>query len=138
MNAGNQTLCVPLKTAGDVVGCRPDFDAVLAFCLEHQLDVVTVFSADAARPVRQLRTRVFAATFGYLEDPATGSGNAALGYHLHRNGLWDGQPLRVEQNADLTHPNLVRLASVPDAEHGIRVRFGGGAITRIEGQYFLQ
>ena len=137
VNAGNQTLCVPLNTVADVVGARPDFDALLAFCLRHQLDVITIFSGDPADPARPLRTRVFAAPFGYLEDPATGSGNAALGYHLHRIGRWDGSPIRIEQNADLANPNLVRLASVPDPTHGIRTIFGGGAITRIEGRYCL-
>jgi len=135
VNAGNQTLCVPLKSAGEVVGCRPAFNEVLAFCQRHGLDVITVFS-DAPGPA-SLRTRVFAATFGYLEDPATGSGNAALGHHLHRTGLWDGLPILVEQNADLANPNVIRLASVADAEHGIRVLFGGGAIVRIEGRYLL-
>jgi predicted PhzF superfamily epimerase YddE/YHI9 len=33
------------------------------------------------------RVRVFAATFGYLEDPATGSGNSALGYYLLQHQL---------------------------------------------------
>jgi len=137
VNAGNQTLCVPLKTAEDVAGVHPDFERLLAFCQSHRLDVVTVFSRAVADPANHLRTRVFAAPLGYLEDPATGSGNAALGYHLHRLGLWDGSPIRIEQNADLRNPNIVRLASVPDAEHGIRVIFGGGAVLKIDGKYWI-
>jgi len=137
VNAGNETLCVPLKTLGDVVGTRPDFTALLGFCQRHRLDAVTIFSREVADPANQLRTRVFAAPFGYLEDPATGSGNAALGHHLHRTGHWDGKPIRIEQNADLQNPNIVRLASVPDPEHGIRVIFGGSAILRIDGNYWI-
>lgn len=137
VNAGNQTLCVPLKKAEDVVGVRPDFGKLLRFCQSRRLDVVTVFSRTVADPANQLRTRVFAAPFGYLEDPATGSGNAALGYHLHLLGLWDGSPLRIEQNADLRNPNIVRLGSIPDAEHGIRAVFGGGAVLKVEGRYWV-
>ena len=137
VNAGNQTLCVPLKTLKDVVGARPDFSTLLSFCQHYQLDVITVFSRDVANSANQLRTRVFASPFGYLEDPATGSGNAALGYHLHRAGHWDGKHICIEQNADIRNPNLVQLASVPDAEHGIRVIIGGNAALRIEGRYWV-
>jgi PhzF family phenazine biosynthesis protein len=137
VNAGNQTLCLPLKTCRDVTGVAPDYQAVLAFCARHHLDVITIFSKDVAHPENHFRTRVFAAPFGYLEDPATGSGNAALGYHLQRTGRWDGSPIRLEQNADLENPNIVRLSSLADEKHGIRVIFGGGAIVRIEGRYCL-
>jgi PhzF family phenazine biosynthesis protein len=137
VNAGNQTLCLPLKTCQDVAGVAPDYQTVLAFCERHQLDVMTIFSRHVAHKENQYRTRVFAAPFGYLEDPATGSGNAALGYHLQRGGHWDGTPIRLEQNADLENPNIVQLSSVADEKHGIRVVFGGGAIVRIEGRYYL-
>ena len=137
VNAGNQTLCLPVKTCRDVTAATPDFQTLLAFCERHKLDVITLFSRQVADAANQLRTRVFAAPFGYLEDPATGSGNAALGYHLHRCGHWDGRPIRIEQNASLENPNIVRLGSVPDAVHGIRVTFGGGAILRIDGRYWL-
>ena len=137
VNAGNQTLCLALKTCQDVAGVAPDFHTVLAFCEGHHLDVITLFSRQAAHPGNHFRTRVFAAPFGYLEDPATGSGNAALGYHLQRTGHWDGTPIRLEQNADLENPNIVRLSSIADEKHGIRVIFGGGAIVRIEGRYCL-
>lgn len=137
VNAGNQTLCLPLKTCRDVAAVAPDYQTVLAFCERQHLDVITIFSKHVAHPENHFRTRVFAAPFGYLEDPATGSGNAALGYHLQRTGHWDGTPIRLEQNADLENPNIVRLSSIADVKHGIRVIFGGGAIVRIEGRYCL-
>lgn len=137
VNAGNQTLCLPLQGLADVVGAAPDFRTLEAFCHRHDLDVVTIFTTQVADGANRLRTRVFAAPFGYLEDPATGSGNAALGYHLHRSGHWDGAPMRIEQNADVANPNIVKLASLPDPEHGIRVTFGGGAILRIDGRYWI-
>jgi PhzF family phenazine biosynthesis protein len=137
VNAGNQTLCLSLKTSRAVVETTPEFWKLRAFCERNKLDIVTIFSTQVAHPENQLRTRVFAAPFGYLEDPATGSGNAALGYHLHRCGHWDGRPIRIEQNADLVNPNIVHLGSMPDAAHGIRVTFGGSAKLRIEGRYWI-
>lgn len=136
VNAGNQTLCIALRTLEDVLRCAPDYATLLAFCQKHALDVVTIYSRQTAFRDNQLRTRVFAAPFGYLEDPATGSGNAALGYHLHRTGHWDGSPLRIEQNASQEQPNLVRLASM-NTHAEWRVIFGGGAQLRMEGSYCL-
>jgi PhzF family phenazine biosynthesis protein len=137
VNAGNQTLCVPVRGPREVAALAPDFATLRAFCDRHGLDVVTVFSQGTVHAENHLRTRVFAAPFGYLEDPATGSGNAALAYHLHRLGRWDGRPFRIEQGADLAHPNLVRITSVPDPDCGLRVSFGGGAVLRIEGRYWV-
>ena len=137
VNAGNQTLCLPLKTLRDIVTANPDFMTLQDFCERHGLDVITIFTEKVADPANRLRTRVFATPFGYLEDPATGSGNAALGYHLHRLGLWDGGPIRIEQNADIANPNIVRLGSISEPNFGFRVTFGGSAILRIDGRYWI-
>ncbi len=53
-----------------------------------------------ALKIRELKqniahTRVFAPKFGYLEDPATGSGNSAFGYYMLKNALWDGTPATI-------------------------------------------
>jgi PhzF family phenazine biosynthesis protein len=81
-------------------------------------------------------TRVFAPTFGYLEDPATGSASAALGYYWRDEGLWDGQPIVLEQGTNKEHPNEIRLTTKGDAE-GTVVLFGGAAVPRIDGDYLL-
>jgi len=82
------------------------------------------------------RTRVFAPIFGYLEDPATGSGNAAFGYWLLARGLWDGKILAIAQGPSRERPNLIRLMA--DASEKQRmVFFGGNAVVRIEGEYLL-
>jgi predicted PhzF superfamily epimerase YddE/YHI9 len=39
---------------------------------------IDAFTTETADGGNRYRTRVFAPTFGYLEDPATGSGNSAL------------------------------------------------------------
>lgn len=137
VNAGNQTLCLPVRSCDDVTNTRPRYDIVRAFCDRARLDVITLFSTETADPANGLRTRVFAAPFGYLEDPATGSGNAALGYHLHRLGWWDGTPLRIEQGPDRDCPNLVQLEGLEGDGEGFRVMFGGSAAPRIDGRYWI-
>jgi len=80
---------------------------------------------------------VFAPTFGYIEDPATGSGNSAFGYYLLKNDLWKGETITIEQNGFRENFNMVKLQKQPDENNFQRVCFGGGAITRIEGKYLI-
>jgi PhzF family phenazine biosynthesis protein len=137
VNAGNETLCVPIRSLDDIVSISPDYETLRSFCKKHKLDVITVFTDDVSDKARAYRTRVFAAPFGYLEDPATGSGNAALGYHLLRHGLWRGERIILEQNNDKANPNIIKMATKTDDHGRIRVIFGGAAVTRIEGHYLV-
>lgn len=137
VNAGNQTLCLAVKSLKQVVACVPDFQSLKDFCLKHRLDAIVIFTAEVSDPANRYRTRVFVAPLGYLEDPATGSPNAALGYHLYRSGKWDGSCIQIEQNDDLDHPNIVKLSTRRGPDGTLRVVFGGNAIVRLEGQYSL-
>jgi PhzF family phenazine biosynthesis protein len=137
VNAGNETLCVPMRSLDGIVAVAPDYETLRSFCARYKLDVVTVYTHDVSDKARSYRTRVFAAPFGYLEDPATGSGNAALGYHLLKHGLWRGEPIMLEQNNDKTNPNIIKMATKTDDNGLTRVLFGGSAVTRLEGHYLI-
>ncbi len=137
IHAGLQTLIVPVNNLQATLSIRPDLEELKQFCLNHALDIITVFTNDVADTANAYRTRVFAPTFGYLEDPATGSGNAALGYYLLKQQQWDGHPISLEQNGLREQPNLVKLLAKPDGNQEQRVWFGGGAIVRIQGEYCL-
>ena len=77
-------------------------------------------------------------TFGYLEDPATGSGNSAFGYYLMKNKIWDGTFMSLEQNGSFENPNIIKLMAKDTEGAKPQVVFGGGAIVRIDGEYILQ
>jgi len=136
VNAGLATLIVPLTSLDVLLSLRPDQKHLREFCLAHDIEIILVFSEEVSIPENNYRTRVFAPIYGYLEDPATGSGNAALGYYLMNAELWDGQMLRIEQGRSMERPNIIRLVS--DASKVQRsVFFGGNARVRIEGEYLL-
>lgn len=139
INAGLTTLLVPLDSLASVLGMAPEMAELKAFCQAHELDIVEVFTADVASPDSRFRVRVFAPTFGYLEDPATGSGNSALGYYLLQHGFWDGSgTLVLEQNGEFDRFNVVKLITHQGAAAaGPAVCFGGSGVIRIEGRYFL-
>ena len=137
VNAGLETLIVPMATLDSVLSLAPDQEELKAYCLPQSVDILTVFSEETSTPAHRFRTRVFAPTFGYLEDPATGSGNAALGHYLLQHNRWDGSPISLEQNGNRSAPNLIRLVAKPSPRGTPSVLFGGGAIVRIHGHYVL-
>ncbi len=137
VNAGLETLIVPIKTLDAVLSMTPHIETARDFCRENAIDIITVFTDETSESIHPYRTRVFAPTFGYLEDPATGSGNAALGSYLLENDRWDGTCLSLEQNAELHRPNIVRIEARHEAGRKPRVLFGGSAMVRIEGEYIL-
>ncbi len=137
IDAGLITLLVPIRSLKTVLQMNPDFFALREFSQKHQIHIIEVFSDETSVPENDFRVRVFAATFGYLEDPATGSGNSALGYYLLQHQLWKRPVIRIEQNQYRDRFNIVQLRKMTDMNGNIRVSFGGGAIKKIEGEYIL-
>lgn len=82
VNAGLETLIVPIKSLHSILNISPDLEVLKQFCITKSIDIIEVFCDDVYNKENNFRTRVFAPTFGYLEDPATGSGNSAFGYYL--------------------------------------------------------
>ena len=137
VNAGLQTLVLPLRDLQTILSLAPTFKILKDFCVENELDIIAVFSDEVSDPHHAYRTRVFAPRFGYLEDPATGSGNAAFGCYLLQQKRWDGSLMAIEQNGIAERPNIIKLASRQDDKYEQQVMFGGGAIVRIAGKYRL-
>lgn len=135
INAGLTTLIVPIINLESVLSIRPDLEELKNFCFSIGVDIIEVFTSSVSDKTNDFRTRVFAPTFGYIEDPATGSGNSAFGYYLINNNLWDSDTLTIEQNGLKDNFNIVRLHKQVDDNNILRVCFGGRAITRIEGKY---
>lgn len=132
VNGGLETLVVPMRGLASILSVKPDLQVLKEFCLRHGVDIVILYTSEVAFQENRYRTRVFAPTYGYLEDPATGSGNAAFGYYLVKNAMWNGEMIKIEQNGFREAPNLIQLLF-----RDSRVWFGGSAIVRIDGQYLL-
>lgn len=137
INAGLRTLILPLASLDDCLALHPPQEELCLFCEQNGVDIILVFARETALPAAHFRTRVFAPKYGYLEDPATGSGNAAFGHYLHDQGLWRPDGVTIEQGPSRATPNIVKLLSTGDGQDR-RILFGGGAVLRIGGQYCLQ
>ncbi len=135
INAGLSTLIVPITDLESILSIAPKLEELKDYCFSQGVDIIEVFTSKVRDKSNDYRTRVFAPTFGYIEDPATGSGNSAFGYYLMSNNLWETDSLIIEQNGLRDDYNIVRLQKKIDENNYQRVCFGGGAITRIEGKY---
>ncbi len=132
IDAGLRTLIVPLARYATEISVYPEIHSLKDFCEKSGVDIVLIFSKEVCRRECVAHTRVFAPKYGYLEDPATGSGNSAFGYYLLKNNLWQGEMISIEQGGDNRIFNEVRLKVVDG-----KVLFGGKATLKISGTYFL-
>ena len=130
IDAGLRTLIIPISKLHNEIGIFPNEQALKHFCLSEDIDIILIFSMETKDEQNIAHTRVFAPKFGYLEDPATGSGNSAFGYYMLNNDLWNGKPVAIEQGGEDGVFNSVKLQC-----NGGKVIFGGKATTRIKGIY---
>ena len=135
IDAGLRTLHVPVRSLDTVLTMHPDEARLRQFSLDREFDITHVFTSQTASASNSYRVRVFPPRFGYLEDPATGSGNSAFGYYLITENRWPGD-MALEQGPSRENPNIVKIKrQTVNGED--RILFGGSATTRIVGDYLL-
>lgn len=132
IDAGLRTLIVPVCDLTTEISVFPNEQELKVFCIENNIDIILLFSREVEGSNHIAHTRVFAPKFGYLEDPATGSGNSAFGYYLLKNKLWNGCDCCIEQGGNDRVFNDIYLSCMDGA-----VLFGGSATVRIDGVYFV-
>jgi PhzF family phenazine biosynthesis protein len=128
-------LFVRLASAAAVRELRPDMAALTRLGHEHSLTTVAVFALLEGE-AEAVHIRCFAPVAGIVEDPVTGSANAALPAYLARYGLLDrvGRRYVARQGEELGRAGRVYIR-VLDDQGG--AEFGGRAITVIEGEIGL-
>ena len=131
IDAGLRTLIVPICDMETEISVYPNEQRLKDFCLSSDIDIILIFSKQTLDSEAYAHTRVFAPKFGYLEDPATGSGNSALANYLMNEKLWDGLPITIEQGGNNRIFNSVKLKCWDG-----HILFGGMATKKIEGLYF--
>ena len=132
IDAGLRTLLVPIADLDTEISVYPHEQSLKTFCDSNDIDIILVFSKQTADVSAYAHTRVFAPKFGYLEDPATGSGNSAFANYMLSEGLWDGHSITIEQGGNDRIFNSVNLR----CQDG-KVLFGGKATKKIEGEYYI-
>ena len=132
IDAGLRTLLVPIADLETEISVYPNEQSLNSFCESNDIDIILVFSMQTAEVSTYAHTRVFAPKFGYLEDPATGSGNSAFANYLLSEGLWKGESITIEQGGNNRIFNSVKLKCLDG-----KVLFGGKATKKIEREYYI-
>jgi PhzF family phenazine biosynthesis protein len=133
VNVGQNVLLVKLNNKEACINAKPNYEKIRNFALSNDFDAINIYSTDTFYD-NDYRTRIFAPGFGYLEDPATGSGNAALGYFLIKQNKWTDSKICIEQGISIKEPNIIVLKK----EMNDSIKIGGNSLVKIEGYYFLK
>ncbi len=94
-----------------------------------------LYSRETVQPESSVHARMFGASLGMAEDPATGSAAAAFaGVALHFEKPGDGaHVLRIEQGFEMGRPSIITLGMEIEGGALIRATVGGQAIRVSEG-----
>ena len=120
-SAGNPFAMVPIRGLDAMSRCTVDrarFDATFG---AGARPAAFLFCRQTQEQGNTFHARMFAPSFGILEDPATGSAAAAFaGYLAAHGGYSDGEHvIRIEQGYEMGRPSLMELT----------IRIAGGQLT---------
>ncbi len=135
VSTGIGFLITPLASLDALRRARIDATACSALLEGGMAEDVLIVAREGRDPSHQLSVRVFAASHGVLEDPATGSANGCLAGWLSRHRVL-GDPhvdVTVGQGHEIGRPSLLRLRAWPDGD-GIAVEVGGRVVPVAEGR----
>ncbi|HTQ83828.1 MAG TPA: PhzF family phenazine biosynthesis protein [Pseudolabrys sp.] len=131
-SAGVPYAFVPLKSLDAVRRAKPD---LARFAALDGPQSIFVFTDETAEPGHHYHARMFAPSFGIVEDPATGSAAAAFAGVLCRfGGLKDGShAFTIEQGYEMGRPSLMQLRLTRTGGMLTAASIGGHAVNVSEG-----
>ena len=134
-SAGNPFVLVPLATLDAARRCRIDLAKFEDAFRVTGRAAAFVFSRETSMTGHDFHARMFAPSFGMIEDPATGSAVAAFaGYLAAYGGYGDGDHLvRIEQGVEMGRPSLMELRMTMANGKLVRASIGGQAVRVCEG-----
>ena len=92
-----------------------------------------VFTTETERKNSFVHCRMFAPTFGIIEDPATGSAHGPLGAYLVKYGLSDGKRFASEQGFEMGRPSIINVEVWHNEGNIINVKVGGKCVAMGKG-----
>jgi len=134
-SAGNPFTMVPLASLDAVRRSRPDLATFDAAFQASNRSAAFVFSRETTHAGSHVHARMFAPSFGIIEDPATGSAVAAFaGYLAAHGGYADGEHLvRVEQGIEMGRASFMDLRMLMSKGKLTAAAIGGHAVRVSEG-----
>ena len=134
-SAGNPFAFAPLASLDAVRRCRVDLATFDEAFRTSGRAAAFVFSRETTTHGHDIHARMFAPSFGIIEDPATGSAVAAFaGYLAAHGGYADGEHLvRVEQGIEMGRASFMDLRMLMSKGKLTAAAIGGHAVRVSEG-----
>jgi trans-2,3-dihydro-3-hydroxyanthranilate isomerase len=139
VSCGVPFLLVPMATRRAVDSADLNVRALHAHYRRLGLDAllpVFFFTTEPGADGASAYSRMFAADFGMIEDPATGIASGPLGCYLLRHGVVtpaEADDLVSLQGVKMGRPSRIHISVGPDASAIERVQVGGRAVLVAEG-----
>ena len=125
----------PVKSLDVVRRAAPDLARFSSALSAPAHRAVFVYCPEAAEPGHDFHARMFAPSYGIVEDPATGSAAAAFTAVLSRfGGLKDGEhSVAIEQGYEMGRPSVINLGLTLQGGALTAASVGGSAVVVAEG-----
>jgi trans-2,3-dihydro-3-hydroxyanthranilate isomerase len=136
VSCGVPFLLVPIRTRAAVDRALLDGRAARQLSPKGEPLPVFVFSLEPDSDGARVYSRMFAPTFGIVEDPATGSASGPLGCYLVRHGAVspaDASHLVSRQGVKMGRPSTIHIAVGVEGDRLTSVKVGGTAVIVGEG-----
>lgn len=140
-STGLMQIMVPIAKLATLQALRPNLRAVEDLCRGVDAFSMHCFSFETVSRFSLLHARHFAPAAGIAEDPATGTGNGALGAYLVTKKLVRGKSpvmIVVEQGHTMGRPSEILVELAFSDTDVTSVRVGGNAVTVAEGEILVQ
>ncbi|MFQ6050283.1 MAG: PhzF family phenazine biosynthesis protein [Candidatus Hydrothermarchaeota archaeon] len=138
VSTGLWHLIVPIKNLKALEKVDPDFSKLSKINNELGAETTHLFTFETLNPDSTVHTRDFAPLVGVNEDPATGTGNGALGAYLAKHRLIEiKEPVTeiiAEQGFEIKRPSEIFVEINTENEEIRDVKVGGFAVTVLNGE----
>jgi len=128
ISSGVPFLFVPLTNIDAVKNAKVRIDLLDDVLKDFETKQIFIFTTETERKDSFVHCRMFAPTFGIVEDPATGSAHGPLGAYLVKYGLSDGKRFASEQGFEMGRPSIINVEVKHANDKIINVKVGGNCV----------
>jgi trans-2,3-dihydro-3-hydroxyanthranilate isomerase len=128
ISSGVPFLFVPLSSIDAVKNAKVRIDLLDEVLRDFETKQIFIFATETERKTSFVHCRMFAPSFGIVEDPATGSAHGPLGAYLVKYGLSDGKRFASEQGFEMGRPSIINVEVTHDNGKIQNVKVGGNCV----------
>ncbi len=128
VSTGRSKLFIPVKDRGILYDIKPNFDAIIDYCVRKSITGFHVFTFDTHYSDSTTTARHFAPLAGVNEDPVTGIAAGALGCYLSEFGKNKASSsFQMEQGFNMGRKGIVYVDISKEGQRYKSVKVGGKA-----------